>query len=304
MTDENRDSSAAGGESDAGLHLITESSVLKALSLVRRGRMYSLESRWWRGMPGHPAHPRFEVLTYRSPRGEQNQRDHQWLLGEANAVNFGFISDLIMGTAHTGTHIDALCHTTCGQRAEWHGGYSSYDYLGDFGALNSDAAALGPIITRGVMLDIPRALGVQCCSAGYSIGREDLQRAAEAQGVELRRGDVVLVRTGQMQFWPDTEALEAVGSSGVSMDGAEWLLQHGPVAVGADNVAFESEPSAVEGNPQPVHVYLIHKHGTPILEWVNCEQLAAEEVYEFAFVCLPLTVMGATASMVRPIAIA
>jgi kynurenine formamidase len=50
-------------------------------------------------------------------------------------------------------------------------------------------------------------------------------------------------------------------------------------------------------------VHLIQQNGIPILEWVNCEELAADGVYEFAFFCLPLTVIGATGSMVRPIAV-
>jgi kynurenine formamidase len=285
------------------LSQITGESVAGALSMVQKGKVYSLESKWWRGMPGHPVHPRFDVITYRSPRGEQVQKDQDYLNEPANQIGYGFISELIMGTAHTGTHIDALCHVTCGPNAEWYGGYSSHDYLGDFGALNADASALTPIIARGVMLDVPKALGKDHCSPEYPISGEDLQAACEAQGVQVRQGDVVLVRTGTMKFWPDTDGMAAAENAGVSMSGSEWLLAHKPLAVGADNVAFECAPSGVEGSPQPVHVHLIHQNGIPILEWVNCEQLAADEVYEFAFICLPLSVIGATGSLVRPVAI-
>jgi len=282
---------------------ISEESVAAALARVSRGRVYSLESRWWRGMPGHPVHPRFEVLTYRSPRGEQVQKDQDYLNPPENTINYGFVSELISGTAHTGTHIDALCHVTCGEGATWHGGYSSEEYLGDFGALNSDASELAPIIARGVLLDVPKALGRDYCEAEYGITGADLQAAAEAEGVELAGGEVILIRTGQMQFWPDMEAMAVAANSGVGIDGSHWLQERGPLAVGADNVAFEVAPSGVEGSSQPVHVHLIHEHGIPILEWVNCERLAADGVYEFTFVCLPLGVIGATGSMVNPIAI-
>lgn len=284
-----------------GLARITPESVVDAMRLVKDGRVYSLESRWWRGMPGHPVHPRFDVITYRSPRGEQNMKDQDYLNEPANQINYGFISELIMGTSHTGTHIDALCHVTCGERAEWYGGHSSWDHLGDFGAMNSDASALGPIVARGVMLDIPKVLGTDHCPPEYPIGAKELQAAAEGQGVEVQPGDVVLVRTGTMRYWPDTEKMPE--NCGVSMSGSEWLLERKPAAVAADNVAFECAPSGVEGSPQPVHVHLIQQNGIPILEWVSCEELAADEVYQFAFVCLPLTVVGATGSMVRPIAI-
>lgn len=285
------------------LQRITDQSVAAALGQVSRGKVYSLESRWWRGMPGHPVHPRFDVITYRSPRGEQIQKDQEYLNEPANKVGYGFVSELIMGTVHTGTHIDALCHVTCGEDATWHGGYSSNEYLGDFGALNSDASELTPIIARGVLLDIPRVLDAPHCPAEYPISGADLQAAADRQGTELSENDVILIRTGQMAFWPDMEAMAVATNSGIAIDGSHWLKDRNPLAVGADNVAFECAPSGVDGSSQPVHVHLIHEHGIPILEWVNCEELAADEIYEFTFICLPLSVIGATGSMVRPIAV-
>ena len=282
---------------------IDDGSVLEAVRGIETGKVYSLDSQWWRAMPGHPVHPRFDVITYRSPRGEQVQKDQDYLNPPANTINYGFVSELIMGTAHTGTHIDALCHVTCGDGSTWHGGHSADEELGDFGALNSDAAALPPIVAKGYMLDIPAALGVDYCEESYAVTGADMQAAVDKQGIEIAENSVILIRTGQMQFWPDMEALEVSVNSGVGMDGSHWLLDKAPVAVAADNVAFEVAPSGVEGSSLPVHVHLIHEIGIPILEWVNCEELAADGVYEFTFICLPLTVMGATGSMVRPIAI-
>jgi kynurenine formamidase len=288
---------------DGSLAQLTGESIAKALGQVQQGKVYSLESQWWRGMPGHPVHPRFEVLTYRTPGGEQIQKDQEYLNEPANTINYGFVSELIMGTAHTGTHIDAFCHVTCGPEAEWYGGHSAHKELGDFGALNGDAAALPPIISRGVMLDIPKALGIEHCPPEYPVSGEDMQKAVDGQGIEVLPGDTILVRTGTMKFWPDQDAMQAAANAGVSMSGSEWLLEHSPVAVAADNVAFECAPSGVEGSPQPVHVHLVQQNGIPILEWVNCEELAQDGVYEFTFICLPLSVIGATGSMVRPVAI-
>lgn len=298
MSDVNEKREAIGTLAD-----LTTESVMGALSIPRVGRVYSLESRWWRGMPTHPVHPRFDVLTYRSPRGEQNQRDQEYLNAPANTINYGFISELMMGTTHTGTHIDAHCHVTCGPRSEWYGGYSADEHLGDFGALNSDASTIPPIITRGVMLDIPKVLGADHCPPSYPIGARDLDRACELAGVEVRAGDAVLVRTGQMRYWPDPQAMAVAENAGVSMDGSHWLAARKPAVVGSDTVAFECAPSGIEGSPQPVHVHLIQENGILIMEWVNCEELAQEGVYEFLFVCLPLTVIGATGSYVRPVAI-
>jgi kynurenine formamidase len=152
-------------------------------------------------------------------------------------------------------------------------------------------------------LDIPRLHGLDHLPAHHAVDSADLAGAAKAQGVELLRGDVVRVRTGQMSFWPDLQAMEVAAGSGVSIDGSTWLLERRPAAVGADTVGFELAPSDVPGHPSPVHEQLIKDHGVPIMEWVACEQLAADEAYEFTFICLPLTVRGASGSMVRPIAV-
>ena len=275
--------------------------MLEALQLPRRGKVISLESRWWRGMPVDWVHPPFEVVTYRTPRGVRNQGDIEFLSGPGNEVGFGFVSELVLGTTHSGTHIDALCHVTCA--GAWHGGDSADEHLGDHGALSLDASQLPPIIARGVLFDIPALLGLPHLEPSFAVGSAELEAAAAREEIEVRAGDVALVRTGQMQFWPDVEAMAAVQGAGLSLDGARWLSQRGVVAVGADTVMLECQPSGVEGSPQPVHLHLIHEHGIPILEWVNCEQLAAEAAHEFLFCCLPLTVVGATGSFIRPVAI-
>jgi kynurenine formamidase len=279
------------------------SPILRALQIPRSGRLYDLSSGWWRGMPSHPVHPRFEVLTYRSPRGERNQGDVA-ALASGNEVNYGFVSELVITTMHTGTHIDALCHVTCGERSEWHGDRSSEELLGDFGALDADAAELAPIVARGVLLDIPRLLGLSVLPANFAVGSDELARACDGQGLTIRRGDVALVRTGLMSLWPDEGRMAGFQDAGLSLDAARWLQARNVAAVGADTATCEVLPSGVQGSPQPVHLFLIRENGIPLIEWVNLEELAADGVGEFLFVALPLTIRGATGSMIRPIAIA
>jgi kynurenine formamidase len=274
---------------------------LEALRIPREGRAYDLSSGWWPGMPLSEGHPPLQVLTYRSPAGERNQGDVGFL--KDNPLNYGWISELLMCTMHTGTHIDALAHTTCGPDAAWYGGHSSYSELGDFGPLNNDASELPPLVTRGVMLDIPGALGVERLARSQPVGVHELEAAAARQGVEPGAGDVALVRTGTMLHWPDVASLAECEGTGLSLEGALWLAERGVVAVGGDNVALEVDPSGRPGDPQPVHRTLIQERGIPIIEWVYQEELARDGVSEFLFVCMPLTVRGATGSMVRPLAI-
>lgn len=274
---------------------------LAALRLAQEGKVYDLGSGWWPGMPLAEGHPPFQVLTFRSPWGERAEDDVEFMRG--NTVNFGFISELLMCTMHSGTHIDALAHTTCGPDHSWHGGHSSDTELGDFGPLNNDASELPPMLRRGVCLDAPGMFGVERLAAGQQVGAADLGRICERQGVEVREGDVVLLRTGTMGLWPDAAALESVAGAGLNLSGAEWLTARGVAAVGGDTSVLEAMPSGIDGDPQPVHRHLIHQEGIPILEWVSQEELVRDEVWEFLFVCVPLNVRGATGSLVRPLAV-
>jgi kynurenine formamidase len=276
---------------------------LDAFRLPRSGRTYDLSSGWWPGMPMLPAHPAFQLVTYRTPSGVQNQADLPFLTGN-NAVNLGFVSELLMCTMHSGTHIDALAHITCGPDNCWHGGFSAKTHLGDFGPMNKDASELPPLIRRGVLIDVPGALGVPHLEAAQPIHGADIEATLERQGVEVREGDVALIRTGTMGGWPDEKRMEASLWSGLSLDGAKWLVSRGVSVVGGDNVGLDVMPSGYEGDPQPVHRYLIQEKGVPIMEWVFMEDIARDKVHEFLFIALPLPIKGATGSLIRPLAIA
>ena len=278
--------------------------VLQSLNTARTGMVYDLSSGWWRGMPGIELHPRFDVITYRSPQGVRNQNDIPMLRPENNEVGYNFMSELVMGTTHTGTHIDAICHITCGPDDEWFGGVPAKENIGDLGALQKDASEFPPFIRRGIHFDIPGLLGADHVPAHTPIGPDELQAASERQGFEVREGDVANIRTGQMRYWPDEAAMAQAFGAGVSLAGAEWLVERGVTVVGADTAFIEVEPSGIPGSPQPVHVFLIQQRGIPIIEWISSEELARDGVSEFVFVCLPLTIKGASGSMIRPIAIA
>ena len=95
------------------------------------------------------------------------------------------------------------------------------------------------------------------------------------------------------------------GRYSVAPDGSRWLAGHRPVAVGADNLAWDV-PGIVdpELGTLPGHAILIVRAGILIIESLRLEELAADGVREFAFVCLPLKVRGGTGSPVRPLALA
>jgi kynurenine formamidase len=282
-----------------------EKALLDALGVPQTGRVYDLEVARGRGMPLWEGHPQFEVLTYRTPHGLRVQADQEWLSPENNEWNIGVISDFILGTSHSGTHIDALSHITVGDDSHWHGGFTEAEHLGDFGPLVHDAASLAPIVRRGVLIDVAGLTGADRLPKGYGVSDIELRRAIDEQGVVIKPGDAVLVRTGQMSIWPDKALLAETLGSGMTLAGVKWLIEELDAAiVGNDTESFEQVPSPEPTRPNPVHNYLLIERGIPIIENLYLEELARDSVREFLLIVLPLKIRGATASMVRPIAIA
>jgi len=103
--------------------------------------------------------------------------------------------------------------------------------------------------------------------------------------------------------WDDPD--EYLRGPGIGADGARWLAARAPLAVGADNVAFDvvGHVDPELGTSLPCHVVLIVRSGVYIIENLALEELAADGVREFVFVCLPLKMRGVTGSPVRPIAL-
>jgi kynurenine formamidase len=285
---------------------ITPETIAGAARLVRTGRVFDLDTGRFPGMPESPVHVPLTVTTYRTPRGLANQGDQRWLDSDVNTAGWGFVSELVITSMHTGTHIDALCHVQRGwaDEATWFGGRRAADSIGDFGALADDAAAIPLLFVPGVLLDAARAVGRDALPAEYGITPKDLAAAAEGLPGGVPLGGVILVRTGYHRHWPDTDRMAESAGAGITLDAARWLVdEFAPVAIGADTPSLEQEPSAVRGNPAPVHHFLIRDLGIHIIENLALEQLADAQANPFLFVCLPLAIRGATASIVRPIAV-
>jgi kynurenine formamidase len=195
---------------------------------------------------------------------------------------------------------------TVGEDAHWYGGANAGEHLGDFGPTVGDAAALPPLFTRGVLLDVAGHRGVECLPAASPVDADEVAAIVRAQDVEIHEYDVVLFRTGYMGLWPDAARMAQHRSPGPDLSAADWLLDRGVVAVGSDTETFEVQPAPDPGtpaNPQPVHTRLLIESGVYILESLDLEQLAADRVHEFLFVALPLKIAGATGSMLDPLAV-
>jgi len=271
--------------------------------LVRTGRVFRLARDRFPKMPLFGGHPSFEVVSYRTPQGIRAAGEQPW--GPPNDAGLGYMSELVIGTTHTGAHIDAHAHMTVGDDDRWHGGSARSD-LGDFGPLRGDATEIPPLWRRGVLYDVPGHRGAGSLDAGEAVTAAELEAIERADGVAAGEGDVALVRTGYLAHWPDPEALDAHRGAGPDLSAARLLADRGVVATGSDTETYEVQPAPDRGtpaNPQPVHTLLLIDRGIYILESLDLEALAAAGVREFLFVALPLAIRGATGSMIDPIAV-
>jgi len=283
------------------LNEMTAASVVAAAQLVKAGKVYDLDPGRFRGMPLWPGHPPYEVITFRTPLGLYNQKDQGWLMSN-NDAHIGFISEVMIGTMHTGCHMDSLAHITVGADNHWYCGKESTD-LGDWGPLKGDISTTPPVVTRGVMIDVAGYKGMKMLPKAYCITVADLKGALAKQKTVLKPGDTVLVRTGQLSAWPDKKLLADGNGAGLGIEAVKWLAEKNKtILMGVDQAAFECD-SPDPTNPHPVHQYMLIENGIHIMEFTDLEGLAKDKVYEFMFVVAPLKNKGCTGSMIRPIAV-
>ena len=283
------------------LNLMTPDSRASVLSRVRGGAVYDLSVDYFIGMPSWQAagDPRYQMWMTHTPRG--TVVSDPLSVGSEQNEHVSYSGSAFSMYTHTGTHLDTLSHF--GLDGKIFNGFSASEHLGDTGWKVAGAEKIPPIIARGVLIDVAAAKGTDMLGDAYRVTREDLVVALDRQGVELRTGDVVLIRTGRMKLYQDAKGYMAT-PPGLGLDAAKFLVeQGGAMIVGADNLSFEAFPSEVTGNYVPVHTYLLAQMGTPILELVDLEALARDRVYEFAFVGASLKLRGADAAPLRPMAL-
>ncbi len=278
--------------------------LLAALQMPTQGKVFSLALPRFTDMPLFGSHPPFQVSMYRTPLGLRGDGEKPW--GPVNEVNLGYMAEVTSGTSHSGAHVDALAHITIGPDDCWYGGVSAHEHLGDRGPKVGDGSKLPHFITRGLLLDVPAYRGVDALPASDPVTAEELQAVAAHQGVEVRAGDIVMIRTGYLGKWPDADELAKHRTAGPDISAARWLLECGVVATGTDTETYEVQPAPDPGspaNPQPVHTLLLIEEGIYLFESIYLEEIAAAGIYEFLFIALPTKIEGSTGSMLDPVAI-
>jgi kynurenine formamidase len=284
-----------GSDDQAGaLNLITEAKRLEAAGLVKQGIVVSLAR---------------EIRTGTDPENTTGRPDAQHLMGQRPAPGAdGILSDSYQVSGHsmTMTHLDTLCHILYKGKA--YNGFTLEDiYAPDGCRVLGLAPYTNGIVTRGVLVDLPRLRGVPFLEPGTPVYVEDIEAWEEAVGVKITSGDVLFLRTGrwarraQMGEW---DVLQA--NAGFHPSVAPWLKERGVVIVGQDGIDGV-QPLAFPGVPYPFHTMVMVGLGIDILDTVNLEDLAATAAqlkrWDFMLTVAPLRIPAGTGSPVNPLAI-
>ena len=290
-----------GPEDQIGtLNLIDDAARLRGVQAVRSGKSFAL------GLPLSEAegiqagfikgrvNPTRTMIQINEPLSE----DPDWVCASEDVVTLAL---------QCATHWDGLAHVSYG--GVIYNGYPASS-IDAGGAGRCGIHLLRTVISRGVLLDVARALSLDVLDPGYAITPDDLSAACALGGVEMAPGDIALVRTGQMvHLAPPTRDLIAFTwpTPGLSVETAEWFHDHDVAAVATDTLPFEVFPCQYDDLYLPVHLlHLVEMGMTQGQNWV-LDELAADCAddgqYTFLLDATPLPFTNGLGSPLNPVAL-
>jgi kynurenine formamidase len=286
------------------LNFITPECVLVACGLPRRGAVISC------ALPFDQKGPQTGFAGRHNPVHVMLADGGDALAGAQDFIPGGFryADDAIYMPLQCGTQWDALAHVFYDGKM-WND--RGIELVTSSGArANSIDKIKDGVVGRGVLLDVPRHRGVRWLENGTPILPEDLDACAEAEGVAVESGDIVLVRTGML-----TRCLEEKSwagycggpAPGLSIHCARWLYEREVAAVATDTWGVEVLPNETLDCFQPLHMISLRNTGVLFGEIFQLDALAeacaADGNYAFLFAAPPLPITGAVGSPINPLAI-
>jgi kynurenine formamidase len=288
-----------GAEDERGtMNFVTPDVVQRAARCVRRGVVFSLSLSFGAEGPqigqGGRVNP-LHVMTATEGR-----------LG-ADPEGPRYADDFVVMPLQCATQWDSLAHVHYG--GQLYNGFSSATVTSAGAARCAIDKQAAGVVSRGVLLDVARARGVERIAPGTALGPADLEAAEKKQGVRVERGDVLLVRTGHMAVF--THDGDRVGymrqMPGLGVACVPWLHAREIAAVACDNNAVEVIPFEDPAVSLPLHALCIRDMGLTLGEMFVLDELAADcardGVWEFLFSAPPLRVTGGVGSPINPLAV-
>jgi kynurenine formamidase len=274
------------------MNLLTPAKVLEAAKLVTKGQVYRLGVPVGRDTPAFP--PRSVAVTIMMP-------DQFGGATVPSENKMSYVDDMLNGWLGVGSQLDSFAHL--GIDNVFYNGNKATDFVHTTGVTKLGIEGVPPMVTRGVLVDMARARNKPLLAEGEIITADDLRAAMRDQGVEIRRGDVILIHTGWVELLTSDPARFGKGEPGIDLSAAEFLAGLGVVAVGADTWGVEAVPFKNPNRVWEGHQALLAKNGVHILEVMDTRALARDRATEFLFVLGQPLIKGAVQAMINPIAI-
>ncbi|MFM0064718.1 cyclase family protein [Paraburkholderia aspalathi] len=285
------------------LNYVAEEDIQAAAELVRKGKVFSLGLNFDRDGPqkGHWGN-RFNPIHTMLATGTDA------VAGNQDAGGLRYADDAVSLPLQCGTQWDALSHIFFDDKM-WNG-YDARLVDSDGAQKNGIEKTKAKMVGRGVLLDVARYLGVHSLRDGDAISIEDLEAAQRAQGVTVRRGDFVIVRTGHMErclHEGDWGGYAGGSAPGLAFETANWVHDKQIAAICTDTWGCEVRPNETDDCTQPWHWVVIPMIGISMGEIFYVKELAEDcakdGVYEFMFTAPPLPITKAVGSPLNPLAI-
>jgi kynurenine formamidase len=210
----------------------------------------------------------------------------------------------IMFHGNTITHVDSPCHIFW-DGTMYNGRPHSLVDTATGSAWAAVTAAANGIVTRGVLLDIARVRDVPWLEPGLGVFPDDLEEAERRQGVRVRPGDAVLLRTGYGRLRHETGESSGFTQAGWHVSCLPWLHERQVALIGADTPQ-DVQPSGYDEVLMPVHAVGLVAMGLWLLDNCDletCATTAAElDQWDFHLAVAPIRFAGTSGSPVNPIA--
>ncbi|MDK3073766.1 cyclase family protein [Sedimentitalea sp. JM2-8] len=275
-------------------NLVTPENTLAAAELIKQGKSMPL------GIVIDSNTPAFAPRSLNLQVVQPNQQGGQKLTQFGYPGNYN--DDILQTWVGIGSQIDGLGHL--GENGYYYNCSDEKEISAITGLTKLGVHDIPPLVGRGVILDMAAQGGKEFLAAGDHFGEAEIKAAAEAQGVELRKGDIVLFHTGWTENMLDSDPTAWVsGEPGINVEGARYLASLDVMAVGADTWGIEPIPPAPGDGAFYGHVVLLKENGIYILETMNTGPVLRDGVNEFMFVLGQARIRGTVQMIINPVAL-
>jgi kynurenine formamidase len=290
------------------LNHTTPEDIVAAAQLVRKGKVISLALNFDQHGP-QGAKSKYPSLGRVNPIHVMLRTGTDAYSGVLDHRGIRAADDMVVMPLQCGTQWDGLGHIFY-ENNMWNG-YDCREVTSAGAQKCGIEKTKSKMVGRGVFLDLPKVMGKEVLDDGYAITNADLDKAAAAHGIKVKRGDYVIVRTGQMEAklkagsWDGYPGGDAPG---LSFETIDWIQRNQIAAIATDTWGNEVRPNESEpGINQPWHWITIPIMGLTMGEifWLGdlARDCADDKVYEFMFVAPAIPITGAVGSPTNPLAI-